>query len=86
MKEILLQLQSDIDFNMILCTISMSSMQKLNIKMLKLNNVINQMNLTNIYRTFTQTLKSIPPLLHLMEFYVNIIIYLDTKQISEDIQ
>ena len=60
-----------------------SCRQKLNREIIELRDVVTQMVLTNIYRTFTQTQKNIYSQ-HLTEISLKQTTYLVTKQVSTD--
>jgi hypothetical protein len=57
------------------------SASRQNRKMSELNDVINQIDLTDIYRTFH---RNIPSSQYLMEFSLKLTIYSDTRQVETD--
>lgn len=70
------------DFNTPLSLMDKSSRQKLNREILKLTDVINQMNLRDSYRPYYPITKDIPSSHHLIELFPKFTIYSDTKQDS----
>jgi alpha-amylase/alpha-mannosidase (GH57 family) len=72
------------DFNTLLLPIDRTSRQKSNREMLELNDVINQMDQTNIYRTFHLYPKEYAFFLAVQEIFLKLTTYLHTKRVSLD--
>ena len=72
------------DFNIPLSPMDRSSRQKLNREIIKLANIMTQMDLTDFCRTFYSNTKNNPSFQYLIEPSPNLAIYSVTKQVSTD--